>query len=45
MFPYLLIQLPNLWPIAVQQPYNDVFHQPTNQGVVPLLLTLYLVLP
>ena len=45
MFPYLLIQLPNLWPIAVQQPSNDVLHQPTNQGAVPLLLTLYLVLP
>ena len=32
MFPYLLIQLPNLWPIAIQQPSNDVDHQPTNQG-------------
>ena len=34
-----------LWPIAIQQPSNDVLHLPTNQGAVPLLLTLQLLLP
>ena len=45
MFPYLLVQLPNVRPIAVEQPYNNVLHQPTNQGVVPLLRSVQIVLP